>query len=258
LVDALRKRLPPHRRDRLLERLLPLRPYERLALPGVALTVICDDGAAKGLAVLEVLELRGMKGVIAVSPATIGLPGYLSYEQLRRVRATGHEIAFHGTSDLPFPDFDGAESLRSSLARGLEQLDSEGLGRPRTLVYPAGRNTAWVRRVAADLFTCAFTTWHGDNRTRANRFAIRRVALGAFTPKNLTESSYRHLIDRPAAHGWPALMLHPGEADHQSAHNELLGRLLDHAVEHRVAVRTASAHLAASGAPAANGHGRNH
>lgn len=250
LFEAARKRLPPHGRDRALEFLLPRRRFERLRLPQAsAITVICDDGAAKDLDVLEVLDKHGVKGVIAACPELVGRPGYLSYEQLRQVQAAGHEIAFHGTTDTPLPTHGNAGQLLSALKAGLAQFAAQGLDAPRTLVYPAGRNNVWVRAAAAELFDCAFTTWYGINRGLANRYAIRRVALGAFTPKHATESWYRDLIDQAAAgHCWPTLMLHPGEDAHQRAHDALLSRLLDHARARNIPVRTAAAHVAAAGA----------
>jgi peptidoglycan/xylan/chitin deacetylase (PgdA/CDA1 family) len=213
-----------------------------------ALTVICDDGATRDLEVLEVLEQHGAKGVIAVCPEQIGKPGFLGYEQLRRMRAAGHEIAFHGATDAPLPAFGDAPRLRVALASGLSQLQAEGLDQTRTLVYPAGWNNGWVRGAAAELFGCAFTTWYGLNQRRANRYAIRRIPFGAFTPGHANESWYCKLIDEAAAGPcWPTLMLHPGESDHGPSHNALLSRLLAYAKGRGVPVRTASAHLAAAG-----------
>ena len=253
IVGAVRKRLPAHGRDRAEAWLLPLRAFERLQLPkSPALTIICDDGELKDLDVVEVLERHGAKGVFAVSPALIGQSGFLGYDELRRIRAGGHEIAFHGTTHDPFTGFASAQALQAAIAEGMARLNAEGLGRPSTLIYPFGRHNRWVRAAVAGTFDSAFTTWFGLNAGLVNRYGIRRVPFGAYVGKLPgTEAWYRGLLDQCAAQsGWLALMLHPSGEGHTEAHNALLGRLIEYARERGVAVRTVQAHLAA-GAPAA-------
>ena len=259
IVGAVVKRLPAHGMDRAEEFLLPRRDFERLQLPlGAALTIVCDDGETKDLDVVEVLDRHGVKGVFAVSPDLIGRPGFLSYEQLRQIRAAGHEIAFHGTTHDAFTGFADAHRLAAATAAGMGRLDAEGLGRPATLIYPFGRHNRWVREAVASTFTCAFTTWFGINRGQTNRYGIRRIPFGAYTGKlPATEAWYRGLIDEAAGGAcWPTLMLHPAAAEHGQAHNALLARLIDHAKQRGMPVRTVAAHLgaAASGQSAPAGH----
>lgn len=246
VVNAIVKRLPSHAKDRAEEALLGLRDFERLQIPRPsALTIVCDDGELKDLDIVEVLESRGVKGVFAVSPDLIGRPGFLTYDQLRSIRRAGHEIAFHGTTHDPFPDFPGAQQLVSAVLEGTRRLAAEGLGTPSTLIYPFGRHDRAVRKAIAPLFDCAFTTWFGINQGSANRYAIRRIPFGAYVGKLPgTEAWYRGLLDRSAQSAcWPTLMLHPSAAEHRPEHNELLKRLIDHALERGVAVRTVAAHL---------------
>lgn len=252
IIGAVKKRVPAHGKDRAEEFLLPRRAFERLQMPHhSALTVVCDDGEARDLDIVEVLEKHGAKGVFAVSPALIGQPGFLGYDALRRIRAAGHEIAFHGTTHDPFTGFGGPAALQAAVDEGLARMHAEELGTPETLIYPFGRHNRWVRQAMATRFASAFTTWFGLNEGEANRYGIRRIPFGAYTGKlPATEAWYRGLIER-AARGaaWPTLMLHPAAAEHTREHTALLGRLLEHAREQRMAVRTAAAHLAT--APAA-------
>ena len=255
IVGALVKRLPAHGKDRAEEWLLPRRDFERLQVPQApALTIVCDDGEAKDLEIVEVLERQGVKGVFAVSPALIGRPGFLGYQALRQIRAAGHEIAFHGTTHDPFTGFAGSRELAAAIDEGIARMVAEGLGTPSTLIYPFGRHNRWVRQTVAARFASAFTTWFGLNPGQANRYGIRRIPFGAYTGKlPATEAWYRGLIERCAqgAH-WPTLMLHPAAAEHAAAHNTLLARLIDSAREQGVAVKTVAAHLEAPAtAPAA-------
>lgn len=259
VIQAIAKRVPPHAMDRAEEALLGLRGFERMATPSQpALTIVCDDGELKDLDVANVLDSRGVQGVFAVSPDLIGRPGFLSYEQLRAMRAAGHEIAFHGTTHDAFTSFADTRSLQEAVRDGMRRLHAEGLGTPSTLIYPFGRNSRAVRRAVSDSFDCAFTTWFGLNERHCNRYAIRRIPFGAYTGKlPATEAWYRGLLARCAkGASWPTLMLHPSGPGHERAHDEMLGRLIDHARELGLAVRSVSAHLAAhdtagTGTPAA-------
>jgi peptidoglycan/xylan/chitin deacetylase (PgdA/CDA1 family) len=247
IIGAVRKRLPAHGKDRAEEFLLPRRDFERLRLPREsALTVVCDDGEVADLEIVEMLERHGAKGVFAVSPALIGQPGFLGYDELRRIRAAGHEIAFHGTTHDPFTGFAGPQALLQAVDEGLARMRAEELGTPETLIYPFGRHNRWVREAMAARFACAFTTWFGLNEGQANRYGIRRIPFGAYTGKlPATEAWYRGLIER-AVRGaaWPTLMLHPAAEGHTREHTAMLGRLLQHAREQRLAVRSVAAHLA--------------
>lgn len=246
LIGAVAKRLPAHAKDRIEETVLGLRHFERMATPRqAALTIVCDDGELSDLDVVQVLDRHGVKGVFAVSPDLIGRPGFLGYEQLRRLRADGHEIAFHGTTHDPFTGFPDRAALLESVGRGLRELEAQALGTPSTLIYPFGRHNRAVRQAMAQRFQCAFTTWFGINRNTANRYAIRRIPFGAYTGKlPATEAWYRGLLERCAAGNcWPTLMLHPAAPGHTAEHQALLSRLIEHAGSLGMPVRTVSAHI---------------
>lgn len=249
IVDAVARRLPAHGRDRAEEFMLPQRSFEYLQLPREsALTIVCDDGETRDLDVVEVLDRQGVKGIFAVSPDLIGRPGFLSYEQLKQIRAAGHEIAFHGTTHDPFTVFSDAVALKAAVAEGMARMGAGGLGAPGTLIYPFGRHNRRVREAVAPTFACAFTTWFGINRGSVNRYGIRRIPFGAYTGKlPATEAWYRGLIDRCAGGGcWPTLMLHPAAEGHVTAHNTLLASLIDHAQQRGIDVLTAVSHLSAA------------
>jgi len=246
IVRAVANRIPAHAADRAAAALLPLRPFERLELPAEsALTIVCDDGESRDLEIVELLDRLGVKGVFAVSPDLIGRPGFLGYPELRQILAAGHEIAFHGTTHDPFTGFADRTSLRAAIETGMTSLLGQGLGSPATLIYPYGSNNRWVREVVSTSFDCAFATWYGVNRGRVNRFALQRVAFGAYTGKlPATEAWYRGLIDQAVAGGaWPVLMLHPGDRQHTAEHTALLGRLVEYACARGVSVRTVASHL---------------
>lgn len=252
VVQAIVKRIPAHGADRAQEALLPLRDFERLAVPSPsALSVICDDGEKKDLDIVEVLDAAGVKGTFAVSPDLVGRPGFLTYDELRAIHAAGHEIAFHGNTHDAFTSFRDTEALVQACTQGVERLRAEGLGQAQTLVYPFGRNNRAVREGVSRVFNCAFTTWFGLNERSANRYAIRRIAYGAYTGKQpSTLDWYRGVVDRCAtAPCWPALMLHPGSPEHTAAHTAELKQLIAHAQDRGLSVRAVKDHLRGQAAP---------
>jgi peptidoglycan/xylan/chitin deacetylase (PgdA/CDA1 family) len=256
IINAIVKRLPTHLGNRAEEKLLGLRDFERLTLPREsALTIVCDDGELKDLEVVEVLNSLEVKGVFAVSPDLIGRPGFLNYEQLRDIRDAGHEIAFHGTTHASFTGFRDKGRLQGVTREGMSRLHAEGLGTPTTLIYPFGKHDRLVRKAMAEHFDCAFTTWFGINKGCTNRYAIRRVPFGAYTGKlPASEDWYRDIINRCSrGNCWPTLMLHPGAAEHNAAHNMLLSRVIRYARDQHLPVRTVEAHLLSSAAPIAIG-----
>lgn len=254
MLGSIKRRLvPPHATDRWQESLLGLRPFERLPIGQAALSITCDDGATRGLEVFDALDEAGARGVMAVSPDLAGSAGHLDFAALRSLRERGHELAFHGNDHRPLTDYGQPAALNAAMADGLARLAAEQLPVP-TMIYPCGTNSRWVRQATASAFRGAFTTWYGVNHGTVNRYAIRRVPFGAYAGAcPATEAWYLRLIDT-AVHErqWLVLMLHPGADEHTREHTALLRRLLRHANDRRLPVRSASAQLEAlAPAPAA-------
>jgi peptidoglycan/xylan/chitin deacetylase (PgdA/CDA1 family) len=246
LVNAITKRIPRHALSRAEEKVIGLRAFEKLEIPRPsAFTVTCDDGELRDLEIAELLESVGLRGVFAISPDLVGRPGFLSFDQILQLHRAGHEIAFHGTTHDAFTEFADEARLVESCRTGVQRLADAGVAAPKTLIYPFGSHNRTVRRAVEPLFTCAFTTWFGLNQGHANRYAIRRIPYGAYTGGlPATESWYRSLIDKCAEKpSWPTLMLHPGSPEHRAEHTAMLGRLLRHAIDRGLAVRTVVAHL---------------
>lgn len=234
--------------QRLEQRLLRPRPFERMVLPSSpALTITCDDGARQTLDVVDALAAKGVKCVIGVSPELIDHSDQMDAHSLRELRRCGHEMAFHGLSDRSFVTYASADALARANHKGIARMVEEELGRPTTVLYPYGDHNRWVRTVVSRSFACAFSTWYGLNeRAEENIFALRRVPFGAYAGRlPASEVWYRSLIDRAALGGaiWPVLMLHPGCEEHTMVHTRLLVRLVEYAQDHGVKVVTVQEHL---------------
>lgn len=224
---------------RLEERALGLRDFERMPSLGGAFTVMSDDGETRNLELAEVLAKAGVPGAFSVAGDNIGRDGFLSYAQLRELQAAGHEILFHGRAGARFSPPMNVAAVTADAKAGRAELEAEGL-QVRNLNIRWGTSTRAARAAMAALFDSAFVPWFGVNDAASNRFALRRMAFGAYAGGNMqTEAWYRDLIERAVRDKlWPVLMLHPGAADHTADHNALLLRLLQHAKAVGLPVRT--------------------
>jgi peptidoglycan/xylan/chitin deacetylase (PgdA/CDA1 family) len=132
--------------------LTQLRAHRELgaALPARPVVLTFDDGWAEHAGIARRwLEPRGLRGVFFVYTAAVGGGGFLSWDDLRTLEASGHEVLSHtvGHPDLVrVPDDRLAVEMRESRAR----LERE-LGHPvETIAYPFGSFDARVVRAAAD------------------------------------------------------------------------------------------------------------
>lgn len=232
---------------RLEERALGTRDFERCPARSGALTVMSDDGQTPNLELAALLADAGAPGAFSVAGDNIGRDGYLGYEQLRRLQEAGHEIVFHGRAAARFAPPMNVAAVAADAAAGLAELRAQGLA-VKHLNIRWGTSTRAARQAIAPLFDSAFVPWFGVNDARSNRYALRRMAFGAYAGGNMQpEAGYRELIERALRERlWPVLMLHPGAADHTAEHNALLARLLQHAREVGLPVRTPTQHFAAA------------
>lgn len=231
---------------RIEERALGMRDFEhRKPAGGGALTVMSDDGELANLELARLLADAGVPGAFSVAGDNIGRNGFLDYEQLRQLQAAGHEIVFHGRASAKFAPPMNVAAVAADAASGLAELRAQGLA-VRHLNIRWGTSTRAARRAVATLFDSAFVPWFGVNDASSNRYALRRMAFGAYAGGNMqSEAAYFALIERAVREKlWPVLMLHPGAADHRPEHNALLVRMLGHARQVGLPVLTPTQHFA--------------
>ena len=228
-----------HLYARLEERALGRRDFERNTAKGGALTLMSDDGQTRNLELAAVLAEAGAPGAFSVAGDNIGRDGYLSYAQLRDLQAAGHEIMFHGRSNARFSPPMNVPAVTADAKAGLAELRAQKLN-VTNLNIRWGTSTRAARQAVAPLFDSAFVPWFGINDASSNRYALRRMAFGAYAGKNMqTEGWYKDLIERAGRENlWPVFMLHPSADDHTAEHNALLLRLLQHAKKVGLPVRT--------------------
>ena len=142
------------------------------------LVITFDDGYAETFSVAAPLLRRfGFCATVFVTPAEVGLPGFMTWEQLRAVTQDGMMIGSHTMHHtyLPLISRDKVEYELVESKRTLEQR----LGRPITwLSYPVGGYTPEVQAVAKTAgYQGACTTNRGVSKRADDLFALRRIKI---------------------------------------------------------------------------------
>jgi peptidoglycan/xylan/chitin deacetylase (PgdA/CDA1 family) len=121
-----------------------------------------DDGYEDAYTeALPILEAYGFTGTFYVVTEFVGRPGYMSWEQIRSMHASGMEIGSHSLThpDLALLD---AERARAEITESRELIESELGARVRSFCYPIGSYSPEVAAMVLEAgYTNAVTTYPG-------------------------------------------------------------------------------------------------
>ena len=144
------------------------------------LVITVDDGLRDGVTTaLPILQRHGFVATFFVIAGRMGTTGYLTWDDVRRLRDAGMEIGSH-TSSHPrlgdvTPDQAVADVREAQRAIGAELGDP-----PLTFAYPGGSyNDAAIQAVREAGLLAAFTTARGNTFSWADRFTIPRLNVNA-------------------------------------------------------------------------------
>ena len=146
----------PSLRGKLRRRLVRLqhrRPASRG--PGRPMISFAFDDAPRSafMAGAEVLERHGVQGTYFVCAGTAGQTGFVGplgdVDDMRRVKAAGHEIGCHTYSHLDCGRAD-ATHTKVDMVRNAETLMAWRLGTPTTFAYPYGDVGPQAKGIVAD------------------------------------------------------------------------------------------------------------
>lgn len=117
--------------------------------PGqVVVSLTLDDNRASQADAALLLEARGMRGTFYVNSGRVGMAGYLTYAQLQRIQAAGHEVGGHTISHPRLTTLDVA-SQRNQICDDRVTLMNAGL-RMTSFAYPFGDQDATTRQLVID------------------------------------------------------------------------------------------------------------
>jgi len=147
-------------------------------IPERTVVLTFDDGYASHFELVAPLLVRyKFSGTFFVTLDLIGRPGYLTWEQLRKMVFLGMEIGSHGLSHQPLTKHPAA-ALNNELASSKRILEQE-LGVPiRAIAAPGGFwNSAVAKAVSSAGYDAAWLSQIGTNGHDTQHLALRRVVV---------------------------------------------------------------------------------
>ena len=152
---------------------------KRLARNTVALTF--DDGYEDNyLAAYPVLKKYNLPAVIFVIAGSVGEEGYLNYEQIKEMAASGViDIGSHSLSGAYLPGR-GARELEREIALSKKMLEAKFNRRVEFFCYPIGGFSPGIQEIARRCgYSAACTTNRGKRQTYLNDdlFALKRIKI---------------------------------------------------------------------------------
>lgn len=132
------------------------------------------------------LRARGYPVTVFVTsdPVDAGLPGYMTWDEMREMESHGASFANHGASRLSFvrrhgvaSEIDRLERVRTDVEQGARRLDVELHPLQDVLAYPAGEYDTSVAELVADLGYVAFAQYSGAIGPTSDPRALPRFAV---------------------------------------------------------------------------------
>jgi peptidoglycan/xylan/chitin deacetylase (PgdA/CDA1 family) len=148
------------------------------SLPERAVVLTFDDGHASHFDLVAPLLLRHrFTGTFFITVDRVGRPGWVTWDQLRKLVFLGMEIGSRGMSRESFAALSRAELARE-LTRSKELLEAQ-LGVPvRALAAPSGQWSAGVASAARSAgFDALWISTPGTNGFETQAMALRRLAV---------------------------------------------------------------------------------
>ena len=145
-------------------------------LPERSVVLTFDDGYASHVEIVAPLLVRyRFSGTFFISVEQVGRPGYLTWEQVRKLVFLGMEIGSHGMSHRPLTNLSSAQ-LQEELVNSKQILEQQ-LGVPiRALAAPGGFwNRAVADAVQAASYEAVWLSTIGTNGVETQPHALRRV-----------------------------------------------------------------------------------
>lgn len=147
-------------------------------LPEKPVILSFDDGYEDNhRVILPMLEERGMKAVFYVVTNDIGLPGYMTWDDLFDLERHGMEIGSHTANHIPLTTLP-PEKQREELHLSKLMLEWKGLKTIYSFSYPTGAYDAGiVAMLAEEDYLTAVTGEAGLNNVETNPYLLRRVNI---------------------------------------------------------------------------------
>lgn len=147
-------------------------------LPDKPVVVSFDDGYSDNYTeALPILEEHGMQATVFMVTNDIGLPGYLTWEQLHEMEKRGIEIGSHTANHLPLTNMT-VEEARNEVQKSKLMMEWKGLKTVFVLSYPNGQYDAYLPEILKEEdYLAAVTGDPGLNTFQTNPYLLHRINI---------------------------------------------------------------------------------
>ena len=147
--------------------------------PRKSLAITFDDGYTETATdAWPLLKKHGFAATVFVTPSEVGMPGFMSWDQITLIASEGMDIGCH-TMNHSYIPLVPEEQLADELVESKRIIENR-IGKPvSSLSYPVGGFTQKAQKVAQEAgYRAAYTT----NRfsflgRKLDRFAVRRIKI---------------------------------------------------------------------------------
>lgn len=150
----------------------------RAGLPRKSLAITFDDGYEE-VCTIAAPRLRrfGFPATVFVTPSEVGLPGFMTWEQLRNISRDGIEIGSHTLRHTYLP-LASREQVDEELRESKRVLEAQLGVAIDLLSYPVGGFTPAIQDIARRAgYRAACTTNRGTSRRLHDLFSLRRIKM---------------------------------------------------------------------------------
>jgi peptidoglycan/xylan/chitin deacetylase (PgdA/CDA1 family) len=149
-------------------------------LPDRTIAITVDDAYASVYAeAWPRLKKAGLPFTLFVSTDSVdrGVPGYMSWDQIRELKAGGVTIGSQTASHPHLPDIE-LEQVKIELDRAAQRIADETGERPALFAYPYGEYGSAIQRIVAGRgYVAAFGQQSGVAHAGSDRYGLPRFAL---------------------------------------------------------------------------------
>lgn len=114
---------------------------------------------------------------LACPPDAIGHQEYMTWEEVKQMKAEGCEILCHGNTQANFDTF-AEDGLNVELQNAIRNFEEQGIYDVTGVAYPQGKENEMVRRVCAKYFKMGYGYIPRQNYKPLRHFDIQRAWFG--------------------------------------------------------------------------------
>ncbi len=150
----------------------------KLKLPDKPVVVSFDDGYSDNYTeALPILEKRSMKATVFMVTNDVGLPGYLTWDQLHEMEKRGVELGSHTANHLPLTNMT-VDEARDEAQKSKLMMEWKGLKTIFVLSYPNGQYDKYLPNILKEEeYLAAVTGDAGLNTFQTNPYLLHRTNI---------------------------------------------------------------------------------